>query len=241
MTHLILLSGEAPDEIKTALSERFDVLCLPPDPALPAPVAAHPDMIALVLGDTVVMPEEYLGRYPEVAAKIKEATGIGPVGSRAARGPRYPDDIALNCAAAGGALFCLVSHTAPEIKEIARRRGLRLVNVRQGYAACSSLVADSAVVTADPSVADAVEAAGLDVLRISPGGILLPGYDSGFIGGASGVAGRDVFFFGDPATHPDGERIVRFLSERGFRSVPLRPGPLLDLGGFKHIKNASGN
>lgn len=231
MKKLLLLSSAAPGRIVGALSERFDVLLLPPDPALHAPVASHPDMLVFSVGERVVMAREYLGAYPSVADRIAQ-TGVRLIPSDAPRGAEYPLDVSLNCLVAGKTVFCHRA-AAPEAVDAAEAEGYRVVRVRQGYAACSALSAGGAVVTADPSVARAAEDAGLAVLRISPGGISLPGYDSGFIGGASGVFRGTVFFFGDPMTHPDGARIASFLEERGIRSVALSDGPLIDLGGMK--------
>ena len=234
MKNLLLLSSAAPEGTVRALSERFDVLLLPPDPLLPSPVASHPDMLAFTLGDRVVMAWEYLDAYPSVAERIARAGGrIIPSG--APRGPEYPLDVSLNCLVAGRNVFCHKT-AAPEAVDAAVAEGYRVTFIRQGYAACSTLVAGDAVVTADPSVASAAEEVGLDVLRISPGGISLPGYDTGFIGGASGVAGDTVFFFGDLSTHPDGAVIASFLAQRGQKAVALADGPLLDLGGMKLIR-----
>ncbi len=237
MSDLILATGGMPGamrrRLETEVGGEYEVLYLPPDPALPEPVASHPDMIAFVLGDSVVMPEEYLETYPEISARIKEKTGAEPIRSRAKRGRDYPDDIALNCAVAGNALFCLTAHAAPEIKELAGRRGLRLVNVKQGYAACSCLTTTGFFITADPSLAAAAREEGLDPLVISEGNISLPGYGTGFIGGASGVAGNRVFFFGDLFSHPDGGAIAERIGAAGYGIVCLGDGPLCDLGGIR--------
>ena len=237
MSDLILASGDMPETMKrrleTEVAGEYDILYLPPDPALPAPVAAHPDMIAFVLGNSVVMPEEYLRTYPEIAARIKEKTGGEPVGSRAGRGQDYPDDVALNCAVNGDVLFCLEAHAAPEVKELAGRCGLRIVNVRQGYAACSCLTSDGFFITADPSLASAARSEDLDPFVITAGHITLPGYDSGFIGGASGVVGDRVFFFGDLFSHPDGGAIAKRITDAGYGFVCLSGCPLTDYGGMR--------
>ncbi len=239
MADLILASGGMPGAMRRQLEAEaggeYEILYLPPDPLLPAPVASHPDMIAFVLGDSVVMAEEYLDEYPGIAARIKEKTGAEPVRSPAKRGPRYPDDVALNCAVAGDALFCLFPHAAPEVVKLAVKNGLRPVNVRQGYAACSCLSGDGFFITADPSLAAAARAEGLDPLAISEGNITLPGYGTGFIGGASGVLGDRVFFFGDLFSHPDGEAIAKKISSAGYEIVCLSDGPLIDLGGLKTV------
>ena len=62
----------------------------------------------------------------------------------------------------------------------------------------------------------------------------LPGYGYGFIGGACGFCAErgEVWFAGDPLTHPDGAAVVDFVTSRGFRAFPLGSGRLLDCGGM---------
>ena len=97
------------------------------------------------------------------------------------------------------------------------------------------LTCDGFFITADPSLAAAADAEGLDPLVIKEGHISLPGYGTGFIGGASGAVGKRVFFFGDLFSHPDGEAIAKRISDAGFEFVCLSGGPLLDSGGLKTV------
>ena len=62
----------------------------------------------------------------------------------------------------------------------------------------------------------------------------LPGYGYGFIGGACGFCAErgEVWFAGDPLTHPDGAAVVDFVTSRGFRAFPLGSGRLFDCGGM---------
>ena len=74
-------------------------------------------------------------------------------------------------------------------------------------------------------------------MYIASGGISLPPYGTGFIGGASGVDGDTVYFTGDIMTHPDGARITDALSSRGAKCVSLCDGGLFDVGGIKFIEH----
>jgi len=90
----------------------------------------------------------------------------------------------------GSRLVCNEQAAAPELLEAARRMGLELIPVKQGYAKCSlCIVSENAVITADEGLAYTLCRAGLDVLKIIPGCIRLPGYGYGFIGGCGGAGG----------------------------------------------------
>ncbi len=228
---LCLISCRVPDGIAGGLSGLFEVVKLPADPLLTPPVASHADMLITHIGKTVFVHEKYADSNGGIVREI-EKRGLTVIRARGPRGEKYPLDVGLNCAVLGGAVLCRKDSAAPEILMFCEERGVPVVNVRQGYAACSSLVFGNSAMTADPSVAAAAESLGAEVLRIRPGHIALPGYDSGFIGGASGVWENEIFFFGDVDTHPDGGKIRDFAAERGMECVSLGDGPLTDLGGM---------
>ena len=161
----------------------------------------------------------------------------------------YPGDCAYNAACTGKYLICRVASTAPEILEFARERGMQVINVRQGYAKCSTVVVDeNSIITYDRGIAKACAAAGgriieaaagakactaaggLTVLLVSPGHVLLPGLDTGFIGGASGRVGDEIIFNGDLSAHPDFVAIVSFIESRGLRCKWFPEWPLTDIG-----------
>ena len=87
-----------------------------------------------------------------------------------------------------------------------------------------------------PSATARVSAAGLDLLLVHPGFVLLPGFPTGFLGGTSGRISRpgqetdEIVFHGDLTAHPDFESIVSFIESRRL-SVKFFPGfPLTDIG-----------
>lgn len=146
-------------------------------------------------------------------------------------GDVYPHDVAMNAACTGRYFIHNLKQTAPQLLSRAEQLGMILVNVRQGYAKCSTVIVDEdSVITYDHGIAKACEAAGLDVLTVSPGHVLLPGYDTGFIGGASGRIGSTIVFNGDLTAHLDFSSIVSFIEERGLSVKWFSEWPLTDIG-----------
>ena len=84
--------------------------------------------------------------------------------------------------------------------------------------------------TEDASIAAALRSAGMDVLQIDAGGVALPGYPYGFIGGASGVFRDKLYFIGDVTRHRDSEKIIAAAKRQNLTPVSLGDFPLSDLG-----------
>ena len=141
------------------------------------------------------------------------------------------DTIAANVSAN---LLGLGNAATPLGLEAARRMGLELIPVKQGYAKCSlCIVSENAVITADEGLAYTLCRAGLDVLKIIPGCIRLPGYGYGFIGGCCGkLDAATMAFAGDPLTHPDGKKILSFMERHGVKPRNLlgQGEKLIDIG-----------
>lgn len=144
----------------------------------------------------------------------------------------YPNDAAFNAACTGKYFIHKLSATDPRLLETAKEMGMILIDVRQGYTKCSTVVVDeTAVITYDEGIARACEKhPDLSVLRVSPGFVRLDGYDTGFIGGASGRCGREIIFHGDLFAHPDFTRILKFIESRGLSCKWFADFKLTDIG-----------
>ncbi len=226
-----IVDARIPPTAEKDLSDRgFAIVKLPPHPALPDPVASHPDMLLFFAQDAVYCTKSYHETAKNELAMIALAAQRPLVILKDELGATYPHDIRLNAAPVGSCLFCLPTHTENEIKE-----GYRIVPVRQGYAKCSTVpVGERALITADPSIARAASVNQLDVLKIRAGYVTLPCYDTGFLGGASSFAPyggtREIFFCGNLATHPAHAAITAFCNNHGFETVSLTDEPLTDVG-----------
>ena len=121
--------------------------------------------------------------------------------------------------------------------ESAKKFGYEIVNVKQGYPACTVLkLSDSAAITADQGMANILEKHGIRVTLIEQGNVSLPPHEYGFIGGAGAIDGDRLFFFGDVKTHPESEKIIAAAEAEGLQIVPLGGGGLRDLGGIVFLE-----
>lgn len=234
MKRIMLCSPDMPPEIRTALEDAAgcEAVSVPPCGSLPLPVQAHPDMLFFNFPhkcETVVA-DLYYRENADLFSRFPDALIIA---DEIELRDTYPHDIALDALALNeNTLICRSDYTSDAVK-----RGFsRVVDVKQGYSACSTLRLNERVaITADSAIYRALRNEGVDVLLIASGGVSLPGYEYGFIGGASSVIDDKVFFFGDLSSHPDGERISEFCHENGFFVVEFSDTVLTDLGGVRYL------
>ncbi|MBQ9116167.1 MAG: hypothetical protein IJY04_04010, partial [Clostridia bacterium] len=199
--------------------------------SLPTPVNHHPDMLFFSPPSEkiTVLPRSYHTVNPRFFDKFPTAKLIL---SETALTAEYPHDIAFDAIGINDTLYCLEAYTAEEIK----RSFPRTVNIKQGYAACSTLILnEKAAVTADKGIAKALRADGMTVLTVSGNGIALPGYNCGFIGGASAVINGTTVFFGSLTDHPDKAEIVEFYRVNDAEFIDFPNLPLTDYGGIRYL------
>ncbi len=226
--HGVLISGEyqqleeafARSGIKAVTTER--------DFRLPDPVAWHPDMQVCVMGGRQIAIKGSLVQSALKSWDIKCMETLEEPGKK------YPRDALCNVLSWGRWAIGNVCSVDKNITKMVKRLGLQWLQVRQGYAACSTaLVDNTSAMTADAGIAQALKAAGMDVLMLAPGGIRLPGYQYGFIGGCCGKLAPDqMAFAGSLDSHPEGKRIWSFLRSRDIHVMELWKGELWDVGGI---------
>ena len=231
----VLISEMAPVECDRALMlAGFHPIRLPAARALlGSAVASHPDTLVFHHADTVITDCDYCDDAAFVFSELRELypnikVGFSDAGLRAG----YPHECAFNAAVHENTLFARMDSLSAAVREYAEATGLTLVSTKQGYPACATLMLKGRAITADCGLARVYESCGLPVTLIKQGGIQLPPHEYGFIGGASGVYGNTVYFFGDLSSHEDGELIKRAITESGYEIRSLCSGPLRDLGGM---------
>ena len=205
---------------RSALEARgYHTIAMPKCQRLAEAVTSHPDMLTLLLGDTLLTEGGYLsearGIFDEIGKlvprlKIKAITQT--------LSPEYPSDCLLNALVVGDMLFCRERSLSADATELARACGLNIINVNQGYPACTVLaLGKSHAITADRGMAKAMQGVGIEVLLIEDGEI-------------AGVHGDKVYFIGDLLTHPCGGAIAEFCRGAGLEPISLGGGRLRDLG-----------
>ena len=191
----------------------------------------HADMQALAIGDTVFISKSSLNLAESVDLSTSQLVMCNELERN------YPKNVALNAALVGNNLLCKSDSIAVEVKDYCKINDINVVDTKQGYAKCSALVLNSnALITSDVSISKSAAQKNIDVLLINEGHIYLDDNTCGFIGGASGVVGDTVMFFGDIMTHPDCDKIVEYIKQNGMEYVSLCGGVLRDIGGLVLIK-----
>lgn len=191
---------------------------------VPVPLAGHPDLFMCRLG---------VHDHSEIVYASDDSFPI--------IGAEYPRDIPYNAACTGHYFIHNLRYTAPRLLVRAEELGMELIDVRQGYAKCSTVTVDEeSVITYDDGIAAACEAHGMNVLHIKPGFVELPGYDTGFIGGASGhidlkaenagISREAIIFNGDLDGHPDADIIRDFIYDCGLDVIDFPDWKLTDIG-----------
>lgn len=230
---LVLCSPLLSDKVKDIFHYLgHETLCVPLCKSLDTPVCSHPDMLFFALkGGVLLTDRAYKEGNAEFFSRLEEIVEVRVSGEALA--PKYPRDILFDAARNGDILFGRLEYTASEIlAEHAVRK-----DVKQGYARCSTLMLENGAISADKGLCKSFAGCSLDVLNVSEGGIALPGYDRGFIGGASAVLERDktVVFFGDVTRHPDGEKITAFCKEHGYEVMFPKGEELCDNGSVQTV------
>ncbi len=212
-----------PAQMKNEL-KLLGIECVHPDPAvnITGELRYHPDIVTLNVSEGVW----YVEKSNEQMFDFGELKRLD-----FDQGNVYPYDCALNCVVAGGKVIC--GRSAP--KELFR--GMTVIEVNQGYAKCSTIpLNESAFITSDKSIYKALVKNGCDVLLTNNDGIMLDGYDCGFIGGCSGkVSEKLLVFTGDIKKHKDHENIKSFCANHQIDIYSLGNNFLYDHGGILPI------
>lgn len=234
----LLLSHNTPGEIVSAARGcGFKTVVMPPVPDLPSPVASHPDMLLFSGWNKLFARAVHMenGAFCDaVESVISFCPRLSLTLTSDEASDSYPRDIAFNCAVIGGALFGRADFLSSAIKRCAAEHMIPTINVSQGYTKCSTAILGDGlhapIITADAGIRRAADERGVRAYLIAPGFISLPGYDTGFFGGASFFADGALWTLGDYKLHPSADIISCAAREHGIEIRPLSALPLFDAG-----------
>lgn len=192
-------------------------------------IQGHPDILLHpVTSQNIVV-------APNVYEKMKiplEDLGCNVIKGSTILKRNYPDNIAYNIARVSNFAIHNLNYTDRRTLELLEKREIQWIHVKQGYSKCATcIVNDHAIITSDRGIAKAVEKHGIEALIISPGYIDLPGVDYGFIGGISGLMGKNkLAFSGYLQHHCDYAKILRFLKRHNVVPIFLSQDKPVDIG-----------
>jgi len=195
------------------------------------PLSGHPDI-------QMFLHEKNLFVHPDIDPSFLKSVEnyVNIIQCSTELGKNYPEDISYNIACTGRIALHRKECTENTILEYLRENNIQIENTNQGYTKCSTMIVDdNSIVTSDRSIHTAAGRSGLDSLLISPGYIDLPGYNYGFIGGASGRFLDTIYLTGSIGDHPDSDRITDFIQSRGLRIKVLSDEKIFDAGSIFFI------
>ena len=192
-------------------------------------ISFHPDILLHPLGDReiIVAPNvtpEFIRKLKLIGLKVK----IGQTFLKR----NYPYDIAYNVARLGNTAFHNFKYTDPVLRESLEKKGVKFLNVKQGYTKCNmAIIDDNSFITSDKGIFEVAVSNGFEALLIEPGGVFLKGFEYGFIGGAMGLIGeKKLAVTGVFNSHKNYEKIIEFLNKKGIEIVYLTFKQIKDIG-----------
>jgi hypothetical protein len=209
----------------------FSVIPAPLTDLVDRPLAGHPDI-------QMFLHEKNLFVHPDMDKEFIKAIEryVNVIQCRTKLKKNYPGDIPYNIALVGNYAIHRNGFTDGLIQEYLADKGIDFVNTKQGYAKCSTLVVDDkTIITSDRSIHDSAKSVGLDSLLISNDFIDLPGYNYGFIGGASGNFCGAVYLTGRIDHHPDMDKIESFIGSKNMQIKILSAKRIVDAGSLLFI------
>lgn len=199
-------------------------------------INGHVDISMYFDGVSMVIAKEAFNYYmSRLDLKYIENKGIKIYEGYSELNRKYPKDVSYNVCSTGKYIIGNFEFTDKKIKEIfekdQRYKDLKKIEIKQGYANCSICQIDkNSIITADRGIYERIDKENIDALLIENGNIELFDMNYGFIGGASSVFEDKVLFFGDIDTHPDSEKIKKFIEKNSKKCVSMFDGKLKDFG-----------
>lgn len=196
-------------------------------------ISGHPD-IFFCLGDDYQLivapniPKDYLmilKRY-----NVSFRMGNLPVGDE------YPETARYNAVVTEDYLIHNEQVTDENLKQFFGKK--KNIHVNQAYTRCNLVpLRNGKFITSDEGIFKILKSNNLDIEYFSPEGIILPGFEHGFLGGTMGIGLFDekIFLLGQLESYPEGERLGATLRQAGYDIIELYQGPLFDGGSLLMI------
>lgn len=227
----VLLDARAPKKLIEQLKKiKIEIIPVAEHPDVYSAVSCHPDiMFHHISGNIIVYAPNTSLNIIELLCK----KGFQMIEGETFLQNKYPGTIAYNVARVGRFAFHNTKYTDAVVKKLLEEHEIQLIHVKQGYSKCLTCVVDSkSIITSDREIYRKATGAGLDVLLIEPDkAIKLEPFDMGFIGGATGLIGKNkLLFTGDITLHKNYKEINDFLSLKAVDMVIIKDEHLIDLG-----------
>lgn len=189
----------------------------------------HPDILThpLPSGEIVVDRDNF-----EYYKKIFPDKKILP--SHSILSKKYPKDVPLNAFTFKNYFIHNLKYTDKVLLDYYKNSGYQMIDIKQGYGKCSCLVTNDFIITSDGGIYESLKGF-IPIYKINHGEIRLQDFNYGFIGGASGVYGKKIFFTGDFSHHSSHEEILKIINKYNYEIEILSKDPIEDFGSIYFI------
>jgi hypothetical protein len=220
---VILANKNLPRQALQYLTTFGDLIMFQTEDITYSAISGHPDIFFCPNGNGLIIapnvPEAFKQQFSK--KNLSWTVGYEPVGSK------YPETARYNCVLTDQFVIGHIDFIDKKILEETSEK--EIIHVNQGYTRCNLIpLSSNKFITSDKGIEGVLLQKGLEVLYVNPGGIRLPDFDHGFIGGSCGVTGNKVFYIGNLMYYSESEKIRSFLSE--YEIIELYDGPLFDGG-----------
>lgn len=226
----VLVAENFPEKAAEKLKKYGQVVRTKANKSVLKGLDTHPDILVHPLPNgELLVDRDNLDYYKEIFKDKKIIPSCSSLSEK------YPGDIHLNAFAFKKIFIHNLKETDEGILDYYKRTGYQLVNINQGYAKCSCLVTQDFVITSDGGIFESLRDL-IPIYKIDHGQIKLQNFNYGFIGGASGVLGKKIFFTGDLSHHSSYEEILKIINEYDYEIEILSKDPIEDYGTIFFIK-----
>jgi len=224
----IIADPRIPHNAKIKLEKYGKVLYLATNGITYPAISCHPDIFLFKTNYRLIVAPNTPKAFQDQIIQLKFPFTKGKKNI----GAEYPETAHYNVVETDRYLIHHKKYTDPAIRELTT--GKEFIHVKQAYTRCNLIaLRDNRFITSDKGIEKVLKRKGLEVLYVDPKGILLPGFDHGFIGGTCGVFKNQIFFLGSLDHFNEGEKIRGFLKDHEI--IELYDGPLFDGGGLLFI------
>jgi len=197
-------------------------------------ISYHADIQMIHIGNNEIiiepnMYDKYINEFEKIGLKcIKGQNSISN---------KYPKDVCYNGCIIGDYFIHNLKYTDPVLLEYVKKKGLKCINVEQGYTKCNiSIVNACSFITQDMGIYSGLKDI-FDILYIQPDKSIKLGNMQGFIGGATGLIGYNKWFInGDINRLREKDKILDFLKSKNVEYISIPGENIVDIGSIIPIK-----
>jgi len=218
-------------EAKTNLRHYGDVIEFSTENITYPQISNHPDIFFCRIDGIL----HYSPNTPDEVIQLLISKGIRVLKGDQPVGQKYPHSALYNAVITENYFIHNRKITDANLVQYIGNR--KTINVKQGYCRCSLLpLKNNCFITSDEGIYKKLLSENLDVLYVSPHGIILPGEEYGLWGGTSGITNDRIFILGNLDHFPMGGEVRNFLAIRNYEIIELYNGPLYDGGSILIIE-----